>query len=115
MDPNSTDISMAAATTGAAAFATKILVDVITMGWPTRPTWVGPVAAILIGIGCTFLQFLTTATTVTAQLAANAVLLGIVVGGLAMGITASSNSAEAKRVEASRAIALEPRPKKKAS
>lgn len=115
MDPNSTDISMAAATTGAAAFATKILVDVITMGWPSRPTYVGPVAAILIGIACTFLQFLTTATTITAQLCANAVLLGIVVGGLAMGITASSNSAEAKRSEASRENRAEARPKKKAA
>lgn len=86
--------------TGIGTVATKVLVDLVTLGWPTRPTWVAPVASVLSGISCVGLQLIATQPALTTQLGAMAILNGIVAGGLAMGITALGNSAQAKREQA---------------
>lgn len=88
------------AQTGLGTVATKVLVDLITIGWPTRPTWVAPTASLVSGILCIGLQQLATGAALSVQLGADSILNGIVAGGLAMGITALGNTAQSKRQEA---------------
>lgn len=83
--------------TGLGAIATKFAVDGMTMGWPSRPTWAGPAGAFGFGIFFVALQTIVLTGTMNPQLAALAVLNGVIVGGVAMGLTASGNAAEAKR------------------
>lgn len=86
--------------TGIGTTASKVLVDCLTLAWPTRPTWVAPVGSILSGVLCVGLQQLAAGDVLDMQHTASIVLNGIVAGGLAMGITALGNSAQAKRQEA---------------
>lgn len=97
MDPNVAQAATLLAQTGLGAFATKIIVDTITIGWPTRPVYVGPVAGVCFGIGLMAVQYVAAGTDMTSAAWANAVLNGIIVGGAASGGSAIGNSAKDKR------------------
>ncbi len=81
----------------------NILTNVVTMAWPTRPTWVAPVMGIVFGIlSCTLITFVTVPANqaIDRQMWGTIVAAGITAYGMASGIQAAVNTAEAKRVEA---------------
>lgn len=86
----------------AAGWIANILVSMLTMGWPQRPTWVGAVAAFVFGVLAAFvvtLSELPSAAPIERQLIFTMFGAGILAAGAAMGIGAAQNAAEAKRAQ----------------
>ncbi len=101
MTPQDAATYMVLLTTGLGAYATNILVSMLTMAFPQRPTWVAPGAALICGIGCSLLQTLAFSESgLTQQAIPQAVLGGIIIAGAAVGLHSAGRSAEAKRAKA---------------
>lgn len=78
----------------ASAGIAKILVDVVRLGFPNRPTWVSPVLAILFGIISATILALSNGDALTVQTLAQNIIAGVLSGGSAIGITELSNRAQ---------------------
>jgi hypothetical protein len=94
------DSSVLALIAGAAAGVTNALVSAVTMAWPTRPSYVALVCALVFGIVVTFLAafaYLPATVVFDRQAYAQIVLAGLGSGLAAAGIGASAQSANDKR------------------
>lgn len=88
---NPTDIITAAA---AAAMFAKVLVDVVKTSPLPSPAAVLPILAMLFGEGAAFLLLLAGNAEITRAALAQTVLVGILAGGSAIGVTALSRKAD---------------------
>jgi hypothetical protein len=77
----------------AATTVVKVLVDLARMAAPL-PRWLPPLLAIGSGILVVLLLMVAEGRVVTAQLAAQAVLAGIMTGGMAVGVTEVARRAQ---------------------
>lgn len=87
----------------AAGTLAKILVDMMTMGWPGRPTWAAPLAALVFGIGAVFLLTVSTlpdTAPIGRQMITSSIVAGILAAATSIGMTAAGNTAETKRTQA---------------
>lgn len=71
----------------AASTFAKSLVDVAKMAFPSAPSWASPALALLIGVASVFLLLVAGGEVVTQQLAARAILAGILGGTGAVAVT----------------------------
>lgn len=65
----------------------KILVDMTKLGFPTMPTWVPPVCALVYSITVAQLFVIATGVDVSRQDVAQSILSGILAAGAAIGVT----------------------------
>ncbi len=95
----------------AGGYLAKVCVDIISMAYPGRPSWAAPLAAVGFGILACALVTLTQIPATTAldrQMIATIIGAGILAAGAAIGVTASGNTAKAKRDESQAADATSP-------
>lgn len=86
----------------AGGYLTQLVVNAFTIGFPSRPSWVGPILAIVFGvISCSVVALATMPATapLDRQLFATILGAGLLAGGGAMGGNAINNTAKAKRDE----------------
>lgn len=84
----------------AGGYLAQVLVNIVTIAYPNRPSWVAPVAAVVFGIlACALVTFATLPASVTLdrQLVATIIGAGILSAGAASGAVATTNTADAKR------------------
>ncbi|HSH78459.1 MAG TPA: hypothetical protein VLA19_08005 [Herpetosiphonaceae bacterium] len=98
---------------GSAAYFSHLLVNGMTLGWPTRPHWVAWLMAMVTGTVLTFLLAIATMPSDaiwTLQTYARIVLVGLGAGGAAAGASVTQTSAEATRKRAMDGTEPEPDP-----
>ncbi len=71
----------------AAASIAKILVDILRMAFPNRPSWVSPVLAIAFGILSALLLSIANGTEITQTMIAQNIIAGILAGGSSVALT----------------------------
>lgn len=84
------DILMLAA---AATTLVKVIVDMLRLAFPNRPSWVSPVLAVVLGPPVTLLLMIANGNAVTEVLVAQAAVAGILAGGAAIGVTEAQRRA----------------------
>lgn len=88
MNPTPSDIILAAA---AASMFAKVLTDIVKTSPLPSPAAVLPILAMLFGEGAAFLLLLAGSGAVNRASIAQTVLVGILAGGSAIGVTALQN------------------------
>lgn len=90
------------------AFLVQLLVNFFTAAWPTRPSWAGYLAAIVAGIGGSFLVAMANRVVVDQAIAAQLVIIGLGAAGMAAGVSYQTVRVEARREAATGESASEP-------
>jgi len=65
----------------------KILVDMTKLGFPTMPSWVPPLAALVYSIAVAQLMLVASGVDLTRANIAQSILAGILAAGAAIGVT----------------------------
>ena len=65
----------------------KVLVDLFQLAWPERPSSAPPIMALATGVAVAFLMVVAGGQAVTEAVAAQAVLVGVLAAGGAVGVT----------------------------
>lgn len=87
----------------AGGYLAKVLVDIVSIAYPGRPSWVAPASAVGFGIlSCALVTLTQLAPTapLDRQIVATIIGAGILAAGAAAGATASGNTAKSKRDDA---------------
>ncbi len=107
------DLGTIGALLGSAAYFTHLLVNGLTLAWPSRPRWFGWLAAMLGGMlltGMLAVASLPADTEWTRQIVARIMLVGLAAGGAAAGASVTQTSAEASRKQVLAAGDPQPEP-----
>lgn len=89
--------------TAAVTPVVSALVNLFKFGWPTAPSWALVLVSLLAGIGGAFVVSLAQGHILTAQLAAQDTIVGILVAVAASGLDRLSTAAQATRESATTA------------
>lgn len=83
--------------TAAVAPVASALINLFKLGWPAAPSWALMLISLVAGIGGAFVVSLAQGQLITTQLAAQDVLVGILVAVAASGLDRLSVVAQSKR------------------
>ena len=84
-------------TLGTAATATSLIVALVKMACPTAPSYVIVLAAVIAGIGLSFLVAIGQGSALTGQTIATSILAGVFAAASAAGVNKFNNTADEKR------------------
>lgn len=73
------------------------LINLFKLGWPSAPSWALALVSLIAGIGGAFVASLAQGQSLTTQLAAQDVIVGVLVAVAASGLDRLSVAAQSKR------------------